>query len=161
MRREKSKTEQYIEIAYLLLLFSTFGISIFLGIGVTSTIFGSEISLGEELLSNYQEGLIMTTIFIKFGYFLNFVAISVVLFEAWMWKNGERDRVIFSSAFTTVATALLFVHYYTPQVLEFQSLENTETEVFKNIHLASEIDFKIFAVAILVLGIKRIIGREN
>ena len=154
---QKSKYEKYVEIFYILLLASTFGISIFVGAVIAPTIFGSELVFADEVLSKFQEGLLMTAIFIKFNYLLNFVAISILLFESYFYKNGNRNNFTLSIIFIFLSTVLLFTNYYTPQILEMQSMEITEGKIFDNLHFASELDFKIFSLALLILILKKML----
>jgi len=157
MVKSKMKYERYVEIAYIVLLGILLGSILTLGIFVAPSIFGSENILASEVLTKYQEGLIMTSIFLKFNYLLNGVIVSIFLFEGYKYKNGERgDSYLFSVVFVVISTSLLWVDYYTPQILELQSLNETESEIFKNLHFASELDFKILAFAILLLIIKRL-----
>lgn len=153
----KNKYEKYVDIFYILLLSSTFGASIIIGAFVAPSIFGSEFVFGGEILSKFQEGILMTAIFIKFNYFLNFVIISTILFEGYLYKNGDIDNWTISTVFIFVSTALLFTNYYTPQILEAQSLEITDSKLFENIHFASELDFKIFTFAILFLVVRKLL----
>ena len=55
-------------IAYLLLLGATLGAGLFAGIVVAPVTFHTEIWLGSEVLSHYQEVLIMTQNFVKLSY---------------------------------------------------------------------------------------------
>jgi hypothetical protein len=47
---------------------------------------------------------------------------------------------------------------YAPKILSMQAMgmEATQSDTFSNIHIASEIDFKILAVALLILFIRRL-----
>jgi hypothetical protein len=154
----KRDWERIAETLYLLILASTFGAVLVLGIFTAGTVFNSEISFGEELLSHYQEGLLMTTIFVKFHSWLYILIISIVLFESYNYKSMARDNLIIMTSFVVISTSLLFTDYYTPQILELQSIgsEVTGSELFKKVHLGSEIDFKILALALLVLFSRRV-----
>jgi len=154
---QKSKYEKYVEIFYILLLSATFGASIFVGVVIAPTIFRSELVFSDEVLSKFQEGLLMTTIFLKFNYLLNFVAVSIILFEGYLYKSGNRNNFTLAIIFIFVSTALLFTNYYTPQILEMQSMGVTEGTIFENLHFASELDFKIFSLALLTLVIKKML----
>ena len=55
-----------INVFYTVLLGTTLGASFALGAFVAPTLFNSETILHGELLSHYQEGLLMTEIFIPF-----------------------------------------------------------------------------------------------
>jgi len=52
----------------------------------------------------------------------------------------------------------MFSSVYVPKILSMQALgrEATQSDTFENVHIASEIDFKILAVALLVLFIRRL-----
>jgi len=152
----KSKYEKYLEFGYIFTLILTFGVAIFVGVAIAPTIFGSESVFGDEVLSKFQEGLLMTTIFLKFNYLLNFTLIITAFFEGIQYKNGGRDNLTVVILFIFVSTSLLFTNYYTPQILEMQSAEITTGEIFEKLHFASELDFKIFTLALFILIIKKI-----
>jgi len=61
------------------------------------------------------------------------------------------------AAFFVIATSMMFSGVYTPQILEMQALGEaaTKSEAFEALHMGSEIDFKILAVALGVLFIRR------
>ncbi len=71
---------------------------------------------------------------------------------------GQRDAIAFGSAATVVFSSLMFSAVYSPKILAMQALgtEATQSDTFHNIHIASEIDFKILAVSLLVLFIRRL-----
>jgi len=100
----------------------------------------------------------MGEIFRRFSYWLYFLAFFVAIYELLMYKNGQRDAIIFGSSVTVVFSALMFSAVYSPKILSMQILgvEATQSDTFKNIHLASELDFKILATALLILFIRRL-----
>ncbi len=142
-----------ITIAYFILLGITIGAGLYAGAVVAPVVFHSEIYLGEELLSRFQEGLIMTENFVRLGYLVDFTMLIVALYEGFRYKNFDRDTVTSVSAFLVLSTGLLYVHYYMPQILEFQKEGEkvTESKLFENTHFASELDFKLFLAALTVL----------
>lgn len=142
-----------ITIAYLILLGISLGAGLYAGIVVAPVTFHSEIYLGSELLSRFQEGLIMTENFVRLSYLVDFTVLAVALYEGFKYKTFDRDTITSVSAFLVLASGLLYVHYYIPQILEFQKEGEkiTESKLFENIHFASELDFKLFAAALLVL----------
>ncbi|MDX1296576.1 MAG: DUF4149 domain-containing protein [Sulfurimonadaceae bacterium] len=152
------KMRLYIEIAYLLLIAATFGAVMVLGIFVAATIFNSELLFAVAPLEHYSEGVIMAEIFRKFGYWCNVTALAIVMFELYEYKLFRRDRIAQAASFISVVTLLLFSAVYTPRILEMQEqgAEATQSEAFANLHVASEIDFKILAVALIVLFARRI-----
>ncbi|HHB93921.1 MAG TPA: DUF4149 domain-containing protein, partial [Campylobacterales bacterium] len=68
----KKKIFRVMTMAYIVTLGAILGASIYAGAVVAPTTFHSELLLGKELLSNFQEGLIMTVNFQKLGYAVNF-----------------------------------------------------------------------------------------
>lgn len=147
-------------MSYIITLGIALGAGLYAGIVVAPTIFHSELLLGSELLSNYQEGLLMTVNFQKLAYLVNFAVVFVVLYEAIKWKNFESDKWSVIAAFLMIASGLLFTSYYTPDIITMQQAGEamTQSEAFKNTHLASEIDFKLFAfstLALLIFNLKK------
>ncbi len=142
-----------ITITYLILLGITLGAGLYAGIVVAPVTFHSETYLGLEILNRFQEGLIMTENFVRLGYLVDFTVLAVALYEGFRYKNFDRDTVTSVSAFLVIAFGLLYVHYYMPQILEFQAKGEaiTQSELFEKTHFASELDFKLFAAALLIL----------
>ena len=140
-------------IAYIILLSATLGAGLFSGIVVAPVTFHTENWLGAEILTHYQEGLIMTQNFIKLSYLVTMTVIAVVLYEGYKYKKFERDTVTQVATFFVIATGLMFGHYYLPDILLMQQAgeEMTKTVEFINTHKGSEINFKIFSLALLVL----------
>ena len=143
-------------IAYLILLGATLGAGLFAGIVVAPVIFHTETWLGSEVLSHYQEGLIMTENFVRLSYLVNAVLVAVALYEGYKYKKFERDTITQIATFFVIATGLLFSQYYIPDILTMQMAGEamTQSEAFINTHKGSEINFKIFSVALLVLMVR-------
>ncbi len=137
---------------YLILLGASIGGILTLGIIMTSTIFNSELYIG-PLLSHYQEGQIMAQGFDKFSYFLGFMGIVIMAYEMYSYKILQRDKTVILSSFMALATIALFIGVYTPKILELQEAgeEATQTVEFENLHLGSELDFKILVLSLTVL----------
>ena len=148
----------YIDFSYLVILAATFGAVIVLGAFVAPVVFHTDKILVDMLIDNYNAGIIMGEIFHRFSYWVYFIAMAVVLYEAALYKTGQRDAIAFGSAVTVVFSSLMFSSVYAPKILAMQALgaEATKSDTFANIHIASEIDFKILAVALLVLFIRRL-----
>ena len=148
----------YIDFSYLVILASTFGAVIALGAFVAPVVFNSDKFLVDVTLNNYNAGIIMGEIFHRFSYWIYAIAAFVVFYEAAQYKMGQRDAISFASAVTVIFTSLMFSAVYAPKILAMQALgrEATQSDTFQNIHTASEIDFKILAVALLVLFIRRL-----
>jgi len=148
----------YFDFTYLIVLAASFGAIIVLGALVAPIIFHTERIITELVINQYNAGIIMGTIFYKFSYWTYFLASFVALFEAVQYKMGHRDAIAFAAAFMVVATSLMFSAVYVPQILEMQALgqEATQSDTFKNIHMGSELDFKILAFSLVVLFVRRL-----
>jgi hypothetical protein len=148
----------YADFSYLILLAASFGAVMVLGVIVAAVIFHTDALHVDILIDRYNAGVIMGEIFLRFSYMLYFVVFSVALYEAAMYKMGQRDKIALISAFFIVATSLMFSGVYVPKILELQVMgrEATSSDTFDAIHVGSEIDFKILAVALLVLFVRRL-----
>lgn len=147
-------------IGYIVLLGAMFGATIYAGAVVAPTIFHSETFFGGEIISNFQEGLLMTSNFEKLGSFVTFMVFFALFYEATKWKSFENDRWTLISLFFFVSTGLLFSGFYIPDIvsMQLQGEVVTQSEKFENIHFASELDFKIFAfstLSLLILNLKK------
>lgn len=140
------------------MLAATFGGVLVLGAVVAPVVFNTDRILVGMLMDNYNAGIIMGEIFHRFAYWLYVVVVAVFLYEASLYKSGQRDAIAFASSAVVAFTSLMFSSVYAPQILAMQALgaEATQSDTFENIHKASEIDFKILAVALLVLFIRRL-----
>lgn len=149
----------YLDFSYLVILAATFGAVMVLGAIAAPVIFNPEKILVDITLDQYNSGIIMGEIFHRFSYWIYFVATVVIIYEALMYKLGQRDAIAFASAVTVVFSSLMFSAVYSPKILSMQAIgvEATQSDTFKNIHLASELDFKILAIALIVLFIRRLL----
>jgi hypothetical protein len=140
-------------MVYLILLSATLGAGLFAGIVVAPVTFHTELWLGGEVLSHFQEGLIMTQNFVKLSYLVDVTVIAVALYEGYKYKMFERDTLTQVATFFVIATGLMFGHYYLPDILTMQMAgeEMTKSAAFIATHKGSEINFKIFSAALLVL----------
>jgi len=152
------KRNIYLDFSYLVLLASSFGAVLVLGAFVAPVIFHSDKILVDMLIDHYNEGIIMGEIFHRFSYWIYFLAFGVVGYEVYMYKNGQRDAILFASAISVIFTSLMFSAVYSPKILALQALgsDATKSDTFEHIHIASEIDFKILAVALIVLFVRRL-----
>ncbi len=148
----------YIDFSYLVTLAASFGAVMVLGAIVAPVIFHTDKILVDTLIDNYNAGIIMGEIFHRFSYWGYFIAIFVVLYEAAIYKTGKRDAISFGAAVTVIFSSLMFSAVYAPKILAMQALgaEATQSDTFHNVHVASEIDFKILAISLLVLFIRRL-----
>ena len=143
-------------MGYLIFLSSVLGMMLYAGIVVTSVTFNTDLYVGAQLLTQFQEGQIMTENFLRLSYVVNLLILVVVLYEGYKFKKFERDTVTQVSTFFVLATALLFSQYYLPDIIAMQEQGETVTKsvAFLNTHKGSEINSKIFALALLVLIIQ-------
>ena len=140
------------------MLAATFGAVIVLGAISAPVIFNTDKMLVDVTLDHYNAGIIMAEIFYRFSYWLYAVASFVVVYEAVMYKMGQRDSIAFASGITVVFSSLMFSAVYSPKILSMQAIgpEATQSDTFANVHMASEIDFKILAVALVILFVRRL-----
>lgn len=138
---------------------ATFGAVIVLGAFVAPVVFHSERIVIGMVIDRYNAGIIMGEIFHRFTYWLYFLAVSVAAYEAYMYKQGQRDTIIFVSSVTIVFSSLMFSAVYLPKIISMQELgiEASQSDTFKNTHTAGELDFKILAVVLLVLFVRRLL----
>ncbi|MCK5853786.1 MAG: DUF4149 domain-containing protein [Sulfurovaceae bacterium] len=137
----------------IITLGTVLGAGLLAGIVVAPTIFHSEVLLGSELLTKFQEGLLMTQVFERLSYAVNFLVVLVILYEVIKYKAFESDRWSLMTTFLVAGTGLMFTSYYIPDILEMQLVGEmmTQSDAFINTHKGSEINFKIFSLATLVL----------
>ena len=140
-------------MAYLILLGAMLGSGLFAGIVVAPVTFNTDQWLGADILTRFQEGQIMTENFLRLSYLVNIVVVSVILYEGYKFKKFERDTLTQVATFFVLATGLLFSHYYIPDIISMQEqgVEMTKSVAFINTHKGSEINFKIFSFALLIL----------
>lgn len=152
------KRNIYIDFSYFIILAASLGAVLVLGAIVAPVIFHTDKILVGMLLDHYNAGIIMGEIFHRFSYWVYFLAFYVALYEAAAYKMGQRDAIAFGASVTVLFSSLMFSGVYAPKILEMQAMgiEATQSDTFENVHIASEIDFKILAVALLVLFVRRL-----
>ncbi len=145
-----------LTMGYLILLSAVLGAGLFAGIAVAPVTFNTEQWLGAEVLTRFQEGQIMTENFLRLSFLVNVLIVLVVLYEGYKFKKFERDTVTQVATFFVLATGLLFSQYYIPDIMAMQEqgVEVTKSVAFTNTHKGSEINFKIFSFALLILIIQ-------
>ncbi len=150
-------SKQSITTIYIVAMGIVLGASLYAGAIVAPVIFHSEAFLG-ELLSQYQEGILMTQNFIRLGFLVNILVLIVVFYEFFQWKTFKSDKVTLISSFLVVATGLMFTSYYLPDIIAMQEMGEamTKSSAFIATHKGSEINFKIFSFALILLMVKNI-----
>ncbi|MDQ7083642.1 MAG: DUF4149 domain-containing protein [Sulfurovum sp.] len=148
-----NKNFRMVTMMYLIFLSSILGAMLYAGIVVTSVTFHTNLWLGSDILTRFQEGQIMVENFLRLSYAVNLLIVLVIVYEGYKFKKFERDIGTQVASFFVITTGLLFAQYYIPDILAFQmqGVEMTESIAFENTHKGSEINSKIFAVALLSL----------
>lgn len=145
-----------IDVLYILLIAMTAGAVLVLGVFVAAVVFHSEVYLTLPLLSRYEEGKIMGEIFHRFSYWAYFMSIIITLYEVSRYKVMQIDKISILSALGSIGTLLLFSAVYTPKILEYQAHGEAAIDAsFEALHKASEIDFKILLLMLLILFSRR------
>ncbi|UFS63428.1 DUF4149 domain-containing protein [Sulfurimonas sp. HSL-3221] len=150
-------TKQWSVTLYLMTVAATLGAVLILGIVVAPVIFHSASILPTELLGRYEEGMLMGEIFRRFGFWAYAMAVIILVFEGNEYRRQRRDKWAIMSALLAVATLLMFAAVYVPKILSMQAegADATGSEAFASLHSASELDFKLLAVALILLFVRR------
>ncbi len=150
------KTNKYFTIAYLLILGVVLGATVYAGAVVAPVTFHSEKWLGSELLSRFQEGLIMTQNFVRLGYFILAGVFAVILYEGYQYKRFNRDLVKTLSALGFIMSAMLFKYFYMSSIIEMQAQGEkvVNSHIFENMHKGSEIALMLFMVFAIILFVR-------
>lgn len=152
------RVRMYIDITYLLLIGATLGAVMILGVVVAPVVFHTETLLSVPLLDNYSEGVVMSEVFRRFGYWCYVVTFYMAVFELYEYKMMRRDKIAALSAIVAAGSMLLFATVYTPKILQMQAqgAEATMSEAFQALHSGSEVAFKVLAAALLLLFYRRV-----
>ncbi|EAK5116347.1 DUF4149 domain-containing protein [Campylobacter upsaliensis] len=134
---------------HLFLLAAMIGVELILGVVVAPVVFYPQGLIGENVLSHFQSGLMMSDIFVKMGYVLLVVALFNALYELInFFKKKEKFQLRFSKfalSIIVLILALFFVFYFTAYILEAQKMGESviKTAEFQSMHEASEVVIKI------------------
>ena len=131
----------------LLFLALIMGIELSLGVMVAPVIFNASNYLGSDVLSLFQSGILMSQIFVQFGYVLLFVSGFNFLYELYcVFKVEQNFKIKFSKFLLScivLVLSLLFVFYFMNYILQNQTIEGVNTKEFYSMHSASETTMKI------------------
>lgn len=146
---------------YLFLLAGIVGFELGIGAIVAPVIFFPPQSLS-DVLTKFNSGVLMSEIFVRFGYVLIAVCAFSLLFEIIAMFNKCNFYLKFSRLMLSVISAcgaFLFVFYFTNFILQAQKLgeAGVATDEFSQIHIASEYTLKIIMIAQTVLFFIRLI----
>ncbi|MFO7761048.1 MAG: DUF4149 domain-containing protein [Thermodesulfobacteriota bacterium] len=146
-----------VSTVYNLILGVALGSTFALAAFVAPVIFNSDLALGRNILSRFQEGLVMIEIFKRYCNLLNLTVVIVLLMEGikfTVYRN--RDYLRLGAAIVVLVSSALFTFYFTPEIIQAQanSPDVKSSEVFQTLHRASVIDFSFIMVSLAVLMVK-------
>ena len=147
-----------LNMLYLTLLGMGAGGVLILGAFVAPVVFNADSLFNLSQIGRFEEGLIMAEIFRRFTYFLYIIALYIIVYEVYLFKIMQRDKIAFLASSAVIFTIAMFNGVYTPKILALQEQgeEVMLTPAFEALHKASELDFKILLGALLVLLIRRL-----
>jgi hypothetical protein len=147
-----------LNVIYIWALGAVVGIELAIGVLVAPVIFFPASILGEGVLSHYQSGLLMTDIFLRYNMILLIVSVGSVIYELYMYRKKIGDVWAWGMSVVALAGMGLFVFYYTPFILEAQSVgvEATRSAAFASMHKGSEWAVKVILIAQSVLMGRRV-----
>ena len=150
------KTNKTFTIIYLLILGVVLGATIYAGAVVAPVTFHSEQWLGSELLSRFQEGLIMTKNFERLGYFILASLFAVVIYEGYQYKRFNRDLFKTISALGAIMSGALFKFFYMSSIIDMQKQGESvvNSKIFENMHKGSEIALMLFMLFLIALFVR-------
>jgi hypothetical protein len=160
---EQGKIKNSIFIVYVLMIGIVSGAVLTLGVFVAPVIFVPVPVLGDGVLSHFQSGLLMSHIFVRFNYLLDFLALFIIFYEFKAFFSLDRDKFSFFVSILSVYCIGLFTLYYTPYILKAQTIgeKAIASSAFENMHKGSELDFKILLVSLAVLFVRRVYIRNS
>jgi len=153
---------KFINSFYITVLGILIGAVLVLGTMVAPTIFHTEPLIG-SVLSHYQAGVVMSSIFSKFGYFLNGMILIVIVYEINLaYQKRKIKPYDLLVTIILIGSMSFFTFYLMPSILELQALKETTTEQFNSLHKLSEFDFKvILASAFMMIFLRLSKFEEN
>lgn len=153
-----------INAIYLWLIGVCIGSMIIAGAIVAPVIFNAYSQLPDLGITQYDSGILMTQVFVKLNYLLNFSAIIIIIYELSAFKSSLKPSIILLGInILSILLIFLFTLYYTPAIVDAQKMgaAYTATPEFDSIHNQSEILFKILLVTLSVSFVWRIILLSN
>lgn len=129
-----------------------------------SSIFNADIilrnsGLSDSIITKYDSGIIMSNIFVKFGYILNVSAIIILVYESLSFRIQKSGFFLWLLNILNVILIFLFTFYYTSKIIDMQE-EGAATVggiEFDSIHRQSELVFKILLVTLIISFISRVL----
>lgn len=151
------KVFNVIDCIYIYITSLIAGGIICIGVFVAPSVFYSL----DSNITNFQSGIIMSNIFIKWSFVLNFLAIIILLYEI-LNIFFKRYSSLFISLIMFVCI-ILFNFYYLPHILQIQTLGElaTQSAEFNMYHKQSELVFKILFISLSVNSLYKIFKIQN
>ncbi|CUU69635.1 DUF4149 domain-containing protein [Campylobacter hyointestinalis] len=144
--------------SYLFLLALIIGVEISIGAFLAPVLFFPAKYIGEGVLSIFQSGQLMTQVFLKYNMLLIAVSLVSIIYELINLIKNKEDSFnfkfsAFMLSFIVLGLASSFAFYFTPYIVNAQSLGElaTTTNDFANVHKTSEIVMKIMIIAQTIL----------
>lgn len=141
-------------ILYLLLLGGMVGMTLMAGAVTAPVVFhASDYLAGAKELSQFESGLIMTEVFIRYNNMLFIVLLVIAGYELLALFRKNSHWFIGLVALLLVLAGMTFVFYHTPMILAAQEGGEalTQTEAFAVIHHQSEAIFKGILLGFVLL----------
>jgi len=152
------KINKTIKAIYLLIIGIAIGASLYAGAVVAPVTFHSEKWLGSELLSRFQEGLIMTQNFVGLGYIILFTMIAIFLYEGYKYKSFNRDLITTIASLGAIMSGALFKFFYMDSIINMQKQGESivNSKIFENMHKGSEIALVLFMIFLITIFIRNV-----
>jgi len=152
------KINKTIKAIYLLIIGIAIGASLYAGAVVAPVTFHSEKWLGDELLSRFQEGLIMTQNFVGLGYIIVFTMITIFLYEGYKYKSFNRDLITTLASLGAIMSGALFKFFYMDTIINMQKQGESvvNSKIFENMHKGSEIALVLFMIFLITIFIRNV-----
>ncbi len=149
--------QKSLTASYFLFLGAIIGIEFACGALIAPIIFYPAKFIGQGVLSHFQSGILMTQVFLRFNIILMAFTLCAWVFEAYMFKIGKKDIISMVLVLLMSLCAYLFVFYYTPHILEAQSIGESaiKTPEFASYHKQSEITMKALMMLQILLLFRR------
>lgn len=152
-----------LNASYITLLAILLGSTIALGALVAPVIFKANLFFSNTFIDQYESGRLMSEIFRRYSYLLIVSIAAITTFEA--YKMVVKDRALFITLFSamTIISGSLFAFYYTPEILKMVNLgiEAMDSEHFQQIHIESEICFKLLSASIAMTIFLQVLKKER
>lgn len=157
MNKHKTRAEQIVDFIYIATLLFIFASTVLLGAVVAPVVFNSGLYLDNTTLGRFDNGLLMSEIFRRFGNILNVALLIVTGYHAYKYKEFLASYLTIFAFAVFAISSLLFNFYFSEGIFSFIMKGEIWIEqniaLFEAFHKASEIDFGIIMFSSLTLAI--------